>query len=129
MVLAVLIGVSVSGTLSYFTVPLIWFRDRLLLAALATGLKALVINWRALLLLALGLAAVLVPVSLVAGFLLGLAGQGGPVSFLAMGLVMVLLLAFQLLLFGTQYCSFLEIFGTERAGEAAPPPDDGQLVA
>ena len=28
MVLAFAVGIAISGTLSYFTIPLIWFRDR-----------------------------------------------------------------------------------------------------
>jgi hypothetical protein len=46
-----------------------------------------------------------------------------------MGLVMILLLAFQLILFATQYCAFRDIFGLE--SELAPPAgtDDSQLVA
>jgi len=130
MMLAVLIGVAVSGTLSYFTVPLIWFGDLKLGAALATGLKALAVNWKAFLLLAFGLVAVLVPVSIVVAILFGMAGSGGPVAFIVMGLIMLLMLAFQLMLFGTQYTSFVEIFGMEAGEEPTPPPDDdSQLVA
>ena len=61
--LALLVGVAVSGTLSYFTIPLIWFGNRKLGAALAVGLKGLVANWRPFLLLGLGLAVVLLPVT------------------------------------------------------------------
>jgi hypothetical protein len=45
-----------------------------------------------------------------------------------MGLIMVLLLLFQMMLFGTQFCSFRDIFGLPT--QAAPPAeDDSQLVA
>ena len=129
MVIAFLIGISVSGTLSYMTIPLIWFHDRKLGAALANGLRALFVNWKPFLVLGLGMAAVLVPVVLLAGILVNLAGSAGLLSVILMGLVMILLLAFQLILFATQYCAFRDIFGLE--SESAPPAgtDDSQLVA
>lgn len=129
LVIAFLIGISVSGTLSYMTIPLVWFHDRKLGAALAHGLRALYVNWKPFLLLGLGMAAVLVPVVLLAGLLVALAGSAGILSVILMGLVMMLLLAFQLILFGTQYCAFCDIFGLE--SESAPPTgtDDSQLLA
>jgi hypothetical protein len=45
-----------------------------------------------------------------------------------MGLILILLMLFQLMLFGTQYCAFRDIFGM--VDEPAPAPgDDGQLLA
>jgi hypothetical protein len=129
MALAFLIGIAVSGTLSYMTIPLIWFHDRKLAAALVEGLKALVVNWKPFLLLGFGLAAMLIPVSLAAGALFILAGSAGALSFVVMGLVMILLLAFQLMIFGTQFCAFREIFGIETGQAGSEKPDDGQLVA
>jgi hypothetical protein len=128
MVIAFMIGISVSGTLSYMTIPLIWFHDRKLGAALVDGLRVLITNWKPFLVLGLGMAAVLVPIALLAGILISLAGSAGLLSVILMGLVMILLLAFQLMLFGTQYCAFRDIFGL--AGESAPPADtdDSQLV-
>ena len=73
MVIAFIIGISVSGTLSYMTIPLIWFHDRKLGAALADGLRALFANWKPFLVLGLGMAIVLVPVVLLAG----ISGQPG----------------------------------------------------
>jgi hypothetical protein len=69
-----------------------------------------------------------VPIALLAGILLSLAGSAGLLSVILMGLVMILLLGFQLMLFGTQYCAFRDIFGL--ASESAPPAgkDDSQLV-
>jgi hypothetical protein len=129
MVIAFMIGISVSGTLSYMTIPLIWFHDRKLGAALVDGLRALFVNWKPFLVLGLGMAAVLVPVVLLAGILVSLAGSAGLLSIILMGLVMILLLAFQLILFATQYCAFRDIFDLE--SESAPPAgtDDGQLLA
>jgi hypothetical protein len=129
MALAFMIGISISGTLSYFTIPLIWFGDRTLGNALVEGLKALVGNWRPFLMLALGLFVALIPVAIVAGLLLGMAGGGGLFSVIVMGGIMILLLAFQMLLFGTQYCAFRDIFGIDDPPGPQSPDDDSQLVA
>ncbi|MBT8047963.1 MAG: hypothetical protein HKN57_01185 [Xanthomonadales bacterium] len=128
LALAFLIGVSVSGTLSYFTIPLIWFGDRKILPALLEGLQALVVNWRPFVMLLLGLVVMLIPVALISGVLISLAGSGGVLSVIVMTAIMILMLAFQMLLFGAQYCSYLEIFGAREDLEP-PPEDDGQLVA
>jgi hypothetical protein len=130
MMLAFLVGVAVSGTLSFFTIPLIWFRNRKLWSALAEGLQSLARNWKAFLVLGLALAAVSVPMALVIGMLFAAGGQQGPFSLILMGLVMVVLLLYQMLLFGTQYCSAREIFGFD--DQAGPPPGqerDDQFVA
>lgn len=129
MALAFLVGISVSGTLSFMTIPLIWFHDLKLGAALGTGLKALFSNWRPFLLLGLGLAGVMFPVIMAAGFLFIWAGSAGAMSFIVLAGVMILLLAFQLILFGTQYSAFRDIFGVESQAAKPDQPDDGQLVA
>jgi hypothetical protein len=125
------ISVAISGTLTFFSVPLVWFRDRPFWPALSAGLGGLLRHWKALLVLGLVLAAASLPFALLVGLLLQLAVAGGVAAFIATGLVMVLLLLFQLLLFGTQYCAFRDIFGF---AASAPPPTaadggDGQLVA
>jgi len=130
ILLALAIGIAVSGTLSYFTIPLIWFRDRGLWDSIGVGLRAMAVNWKPFLVLALGLVALLVPISIVAGLLFGLATGSGLVSILVMGLVLLVVLLFQLVLFGTQYCSFRDIFGIQQSvAPAEHPPDDGQFVA
>lgn len=129
MVFAFLIGISVSGTLSYMTIPLMWFHDHKLGSALALGLRALFVNWKPFLLLGLGLAGVMFPVVMAAGFLFIWAGSAGALSIVMLGLVMILLLAFQLILFGTQYCAFRDIFGMESRETGSDQPDDSQLVA
>jgi len=129
MVMAFLVGISISGTLSYFTIPLIWFRDRKLGAALLEGLRALVTHWKAFVMLALGLFATLIPVAVVSGLLFQLASGSGPLSVVVMGGIMILLLAFQMLLFGTQYCAFRDIFGIDNPDGPPIPDDDSQLVA
>lgn len=127
MALAFLVGVAVSGTLSYFAIPLIWFREYKLGVALLAGLRALVVNWLPFLALSLGLAVMFVPVVVISGMLFSVVASGGFVSAIVMGLIMVLLLLFQLLLFGTQYCAFRDIFGVPDA--TTPPPDnETQLV-
>ncbi|MCW8873103.1 MAG: BPSS1780 family membrane protein [Xanthomonadales bacterium] len=128
MALAFLLGVSISGTISYFAIPLIWFRQFKLGAALVTGLRALFINWLPFLVLGLGLLLVVLPVAVIIGILFSVAGSGSLLTGIVMGLIMVLLLLFQLLLFGTQYCAFRDIFGL--AAEAEPPVhSDNQLLA
>jgi len=127
--MAFMIGVSVSGTLSFFTIPLIWFGGYRLGSALNLGLRALVVNWKPFLMLALGLFAILIPVAFVTGLLFSWAGAGGFLSVVVLGGIMILMLAFQMLLFGTQYCSYRDIFGMEDQREPPPPEDDDQLVA
>jgi hypothetical protein len=128
--LAFMVGIAISGTLSYFAIPLIWFHDRKLGAALGKGLQALFANWQPFLALGVGLLLLFLPVAIVSGALFSLAAGGGLMTAVVLGLIMVLLLLFQLMLFGTQYCAFRDIFGMP--AEAAPPTDaggDGQLVA
>ena len=125
--LAFLLGVGISGTLSYFTIPLIWFGNRKVGDALAVGLKALAINWKPFAVLGLGLMLLLVPVGLVSGALFAV-GSGGLLTTLAMGLVLILLLGFQLMIFSTQYTAFRDIFGIP-APDVPAPQDDSQLLA
>ena len=128
MALAFLLGVSISGTISYFAIPLIWFRQLKLGAALTMGLRALFINWLPFLVLGLGLLLVFLPFAVIIGILFSVVGSGSLLTAVIMGLIMVLLLLFQLMLFGTQYCAFRDIFGL--TSEAAPPADNGtQLLA
>ena len=130
LVLAFIVGLGISGTISFMTIPLVWFEDRKLTEAIVIGLKAMVINWKPFLVMTLCMAGVLVPVSLVAGFLFAMASSAGAFSMLFMAGVMMLVLAFQLLLFGTQYCSYREIFGIESDSEPqVDSTDDSQLVA
>jgi hypothetical protein len=131
MVMAFLAGVAISGTISYFTIPLVWFHDRKMIPALLEGLRAMVANWKAFLVLGFGMVVISVPIALLVGFLFNMAGGGGIGSIMVMGFVMMLLLLFQLMLFGTQYCSAREIFGETDTGRPEPdlPGDEGQFVA
>lgn len=134
MALALGVAVAVTGTLSFLTIPLIWFGGMRVGGALATGLKAMLVNWKPFLLLGLGLAALLLPVGLVLGLLAQVVTATGGGSIVALLLVMLVLLLFQLAVFGTQYCAYRTIFGN--AETPAPLPgvddegdDDSQLVA
>lgn len=129
IVLAFLVSVAVSGTVSYFAIPLLWFGDRRLGGALFEGLRALVVNWRPLGVLGIGLGLLFLPVAVVSGLLFGAAMQGGPVSVLIMGLIMILLLGFQLLLFATQYCAYRELFGLPGRAVPAEAGDGGAAGA
>jgi hypothetical protein len=124
------ISVAISGTLTFFSIPLVWFGNRKLGTALGEGLKALLVNWKPMLVLGLALMVVFLPVSLLTALLMQVALMEGFAGTIGMGLVMMLLLLFQLLLFGTQYCAFAEIFRLETGPQnAEPPSSDDQLVA
>ncbi len=120
MLLALALGVGVSATLSYFSIPLIWFRDMPLGAALKLGVTVLMANWKPFMMLGLALVAVGIPIVLVVGMLFSLGGG----SFIALGVVLILLLGFQLMMFATQYCSYIDIFpGVQARFEVR---DDGE---
>ncbi len=123
------ISVAIGGTLTFFSVPLVWFRDFRLGAALGDGIKALLANWKPLLVMGLGLVLVLLPMFLLMMLFMQLALFGPLAGTIGLGMVMVLLLLFQLLLFGTQYCSFREVFGLQEQLAPRPEKDSGQLVA
>lgn len=128
---AFLLSVAIGGTVTFFAIPLIWFRNGRLWSSIGEGMRALVANWKSMLVLGGVLAVVFLPVSMLTGLLLQVSSAGGAVSYITTLLMMILLLLFQLLLFGTQYCAFRQIFPFEdRAREEGPPPgDDSQLVA
>jgi hypothetical protein len=127
--LALAVGMAITGTLSYFAVPLIWFGRRTLGTALLEGLRALVRYWRPLLVLGLGLGVLAMPVGLLVGFLYAMATQSGGLGSVYMALLLLLLLAFQLLIFATQYVVFRDLFKLpENSGEGDSDARD-QLVA
>jgi hypothetical protein len=131
LAMAVALGVGVSGTVSFLAIPLLWFRDQKLGVAVLSGLKALFVNWRPYTVLALGLAGLLVPVVLAVAILFQVASSAGLISVVLLGLVMVIALGFQLVIFGTQYASFREIYGLNpgSGGAGSEAADDTQLVA
>ena len=130
--LAIAVGVAVSGTLGYFAIPLLWFRHMTVASAITTGLRALVRNWLPFLVLGLVLAGLSIPLFLVLGLLVGITVVSGAPGILQYALFLLVVLVIQLLMFGTQYCAFSEIFGL--GGEAPEEPREreepnDQLVA
>lgn len=126
---AIAVGVSLSGTLSFMAIPLLWFRDWKLGAALISGIRALFVNWRPFTVLGLGLAALLTPVALALAMLFPVAGTGGVFSLLLLGSIVLVALAFQVLVFGVQYCSFRDIYGLDVPLAGAGSGADDQLLA
>lgn len=108
--LSIVLGVGVSGILSNFTIPLVWFRQMSLGLAIATGLRAMFKNWLPFLVLALMLFVLLIPLSIILGLLIGIAAVAGGPGIIQYALILLLVLTFQLVMFGTQYCAFAEIF-------------------
>lgn len=127
------ISLAISGTLTFFSIPLVWFCNRATFRALGEGLKALLVNWKPMLVMGLGLIVLFLPLSLVIGLIMPVALSEGVGGMVGMALLMVVMLLFQLLLFGTQYCSFAQIYALDSApdsdSEDEPPEDDGQLLA
>ncbi len=128
-IMAMAIGTAISGSITYFAAPLIWFKEQSTGRAVVLGLKALALNWRPLLLvgLLLGLLAAPIAVLLASFYLSAINGASGS---LWLGVLMLVLgPLFQLLLFGTQYLAFRDIFGL-RTPNKNPADDAGnQLVA
>lgn len=131
MVGAILVGVLVTGSLSFMAIPLIWFHDLKLGAALGSGIRALLINWRPFAVLGLGLAALLVPVAMLVAVLLQVATSAGVLSMVLVVLMLLIALAYQLIVFGAQYCSFREIYGLDNLPPGTRPGEDrgDQLLA
>jgi len=127
-VLAMGIGAAISGSITYFSVPLIWFRKHRVGSALIMGLKALGRNWRPLLVIGLFLGLLAIPIVLLFGsFYLSALSEGTASTVLGF-LLLLIGPVFQLLLFGTQYLAFRDIFGLDEAVISASRPKD-QLVA
>jgi hypothetical protein len=127
-VLAMALGAAISGTITFFAVPLIWFRTSSMGSALRAGLKALGSNWKPLLVIALFLGVLAVPIILLFGsFYLSALSEGTGSALLAF-LLLLIGPMFQLLLFGTQYLAFRDIFGLDEAAFPVHKKND-QLVA
>ena len=112
-VLAMALGAAISGTITYFSVPLIWFRKLKMGSALLMGLKGLGRNWKPLLVIGLFLGILAVPIVLLFGSFYLSALSEGTASTLLGFLLLLLGPMFQLLLFGTQYLAFRDIFGLD----------------
>jgi hypothetical protein len=133
VLIAVLAAVSLSGTISFLAIPLIWFHKMPMARALVTGMQGLARNWKPFLLLGLGMLVLLIPVMVFLFLMVGLASAIGPLSLLFLVLLMLGALLFQLVVLGTQYCACRDIYGDgEREKEslgADSDADDGQFLA
>ena len=61
-VFAIAIGAAISGSITYFAVPLIWFRQQGMRRAIPLGLMARVRNWRPLLVIGVLLGLLAIPI-------------------------------------------------------------------
>jgi len=128
-VIAMAIGAAVSGSITYFSVPLIWFNKQGLGSALIMGLRALGRNWQPLLVIGALLALLAVPIILMFGTCYMSAINDGTASIWLGALVLLIGPVFQLLLFGTQYLAFKDIFGMDDAVDGSVKKAPDQLVA
>jgi hypothetical protein len=127
-VLAMGLGAAISGTVTYFSIPLIWFRKHKLGGALVMGLKGLGRNWKPLVVVGILLGVLAVPIVLLFGsFYLSAISEGTASSLMAF-LLLLLGPMFQLLLFGSQYLAFRDIFGLDETA-ATVDKTKNQLVA
>jgi hypothetical protein len=128
-VMAMAIAAAVSGAISYFSVPLIWFRKQSTGKSVLLGLKALGKNWKPLLVIGFLLGIMAIPIVLLfASFYLSALNEGTASTLLAF-ILLLLGPMFQLLLFGTQYLAFRDIFGTHESTTAKDKGAEDQLVA
>ena len=97
-------------------------------SALIMGLKGLGRNWKPLLVIGLMLGLLAVPIVLLFGSFYLSALSEGTASTLLGFLLLLLGPMFQLLLFGSQYLAFRDIFGLDETTATTQKPED-QLVA
>ena len=128
-VIGMAIGAAISGSVTYFSVPLIWFKQQGVGRAVITGLRALGRNWQPLLIIGLLLGLLAVPIVLLFGSFYLSALNDGTASRLLAFILLLLGPMFQLLLFGTQYLAFKDIFGIDEAIVAGTKKKADQLVA
>jgi hypothetical protein len=130
-----LLAISISGTLSFLAIPLIWFHRLPMPRALLLGLQALLRHWQAFLVLGLGMTVLLLPVIVFFVMMMKLAGAISPLSLVFVVLLMLGALLFQLVVLATQYFACKDIFGPgPRQGQQNTEPEgdnpgDGQLLA
>lgn len=113
----------------YFAIPLLNYRDIAVSTALMASLRAVVANWAAFLGFGLITIAVLGALGLIFGLLaltLGLAlGPAGPIIVQVMFLFLAMLV--QILMAGTQWVAFADVFGRPPGGR--DDSRDDQLLA
>lgn len=128
LALAVMTGLLLSGTIGYFAIPLIWFRGMPVGSAIVTGLAGMLRNWLPLLVLGVLLTIMALPVVLLLVAFVGFSMGAGGASTLLSLIMLLVMVVYQLLLFGAQYLSFRDVFGTGQE-KAEPAHKDDQLVA
>jgi hypothetical protein len=128
LAIALIVGLMVSGSIAYFSVPLIWFHNLSVGTAILEGLVGMLKNWAAFLVLGGLMALVFVPVAMVTSALLLSTTGGGALSTILTLLMLLMMVAYQLLVFGSQFMSFRDVFGTGKE-EPDGQHDDNQLVA
>ena len=126
---AMLIGAAISGTLTYFAIPLIWFKDIKVGQAILLGLSAMAKNWRPLLVLGVLLGLIAIPLGLLFGIFYFAALKGGVASSVMAFLILLFGPLFQLLVFSTQYVAFRDIFRLEVKADGDEQAGKSQLVA
>lgn len=126
LVMGVAIGMAVAGTLGYFAIPLVAFRKVGTWAALIVGLRGLARNWKPFLFMAGFIFATGIPVFMVAIWLLGLSAGESGLGSLFVVLAMLLVLSWQVYLFGCQWVAFADVFPPAEDDREVP---DDQLVA
>lgn len=129
LMLAMLAGLLVSGSISYFAVPLVWFKNYPLGRAIKTGLLGMIRNWLPFLVLGLLMGMLAIPVVLLTAIVFAASASESVASPLFTVIALLVVVAFQLVLFGAQYYSFKEVFGMDRPGVGETGGQDGQLVA
>ena len=128
-VIAMAIAAAISGSISYFAVPLIWFKKMAGGHSILIGLRAMGRNWRPLLVIGLLLGLLAVPLILLFGsFYLSALSEGSASTILTF-LLLLLGPMFQLLLFGTQFLAFKDIFGMDEFDRNEGNRSTDQLVA
>lgn len=128
-VVAMAIAAAISGSISYFAVPLIWFKKQAVGKSILLGLRAMGRNWRPLLVIGLLLGILAVPMVLLFGSFYLSALSDGAASTVLTFLLLLLGPMFQLLLFGTQFLAFKEIFGMDEFGSGKAKQKTDQLLA
>lgn len=115
----------------YFAIPLVMFDRWPTLRALTTSLKAVLINWAAFLgfglafmVFAAALGLILVLIVSVVSLALGAFGQ-----YLSQVIFLIMTMFVQILMAGTQYLAFCQIFGWSPEGEPPGPANDEEVIA
>jgi hypothetical protein len=127
MVTALMLG----ACLSFFAIPLAWFQRASLGTSIIQGIVSLFRQWKALLVLGLLMGILAMPLGLMAGTLITSQLTGSEPSTIAVLVLMILVVGYQLMVFATQYMAYRDVFGMERPQQPGDRPagDDDQLVA